>query len=103
MDLQRVFFNEYQITCQIDQAVELVSFQGPHFGDRYGIADAALNALAVQGVPLLALACTGASVYLITARGKSGFGPRGAGTGLYDPRKREEVRLKNEFTPAKGY
>ncbi|MGC1404062.1 MAG: hypothetical protein WA974_14175 [Thermodesulfobacteriota bacterium] len=84
-DLQQAFFNEYQITCQIDQAVELVSFQGPHFGDRYGIAAGALKALAVQGVPLLAFACTGASVYLITPEGKAGLAREALGQAFMTP------------------
>jgi len=54
---------------RVDNPVELVYFQGPHYGDRYGIAGAAVTALAEQGVPLLAVVCTGASVYLITPKG----------------------------------
>ena len=51
--------------------VELLYFQGPHFGDRYGIAAAAWTALSRGSVPVLALACTGASVYLILPEGKT--------------------------------
>jgi hypothetical protein len=87
IDLQQVFFNEYRITCQIDQAVELVSFHGPHFGDRYGIADGALNALAAQGVPLLAFACTGASVYLVTPEGKAGLAREALGQAFMTPER----------------
>lgn len=61
----------FQAPWRVDPAVELVYFQGPHYGDRYGIADAAINALAVQKVPVLALVCTGASVYLIVPEGKA--------------------------------
>jgi hypothetical protein len=50
-------------------AVELVYFQGPHFGDRYGIARAALNALNACGVAPVAMVCSGASVYLMTGPG----------------------------------
>lgn len=52
-------------TCRVDIGVELVYFQGPHFGDRYGIADAALRALAAQKLQVLAVTCTGSSVYLV--------------------------------------
>ena len=45
--------------------VELISFQGPHFGDRYGIADTAFKALDVQGVPILITVCSGAAVYIV--------------------------------------
>jgi hypothetical protein len=54
---------------RIDSPVELVYFQGPHYGDRYGIAGTAVAALAQHDVPLLAVVCTGASVYLITPKG----------------------------------
>jgi aspartokinase len=45
--------------------VELISFQGPHFGDRYGIADTAFKALDGQGVPTLITVCSGAAVYIV--------------------------------------
>jgi hypothetical protein len=54
---------------RVDNRVELVYFQGPHYGDRYGIAGAAVTALVQHGVPLVAVVCTGASVFLITPKG----------------------------------
>ncbi len=42
----------------------LIHFYGPHFGDRYGIADAALRALTDCGVPILAISCSASSIYL---------------------------------------
>ncbi len=54
---------------RIDDAVELVTLQGPHYGDRYGILCAALKALADHGTPVLALSCAAASVSLIFRRG----------------------------------
>jgi aspartokinase len=45
--------------------VELISFQGPHFGDRYGIAHTAFKALDDQGIPILVAACSGAAVYIV--------------------------------------
>ncbi|MFZ7112949.1 MAG: hypothetical protein ACOWYE_14790 [Desulfatiglandales bacterium] len=48
-----------------DSPVEMIHFQGPHFGDRYGILDIALDALSRGGIPVLAAACTGASISLI--------------------------------------
>ena len=50
--------------------VELISFQGPHFGDRYGIADTAFKALARQGVPILITVCSGAAVYIVLPENK---------------------------------
>ncbi len=56
---------------RVDADVELVYFQGPHFGDRYGIADAAFGALLLAEVPVLAAACTGASVYIVLPKGSA--------------------------------
>ena len=50
--------------------VELISFQGPHFGDRYGIADSAFKALDGQGVPVLITVCSGAAVYIVLPKNK---------------------------------
>jgi hypothetical protein len=66
------FFDRYQVRWHLEPAVELVYFQGPHYGDRYGIASAALSALVLQEVPVLAVVCTGASVFLILPLGKGG-------------------------------
>lgn len=45
--------------------LELISFQGPHFGDRYGIADTAFKVLDDHKIPILFAACSGAAVYLV--------------------------------------
>jgi hypothetical protein len=50
---------------RVDADVELVYLQGPHYGDRYGIADAAFGALINAKVPVLAAACTAASIYIV--------------------------------------
>lgn len=54
------------LDIQIASPVELVYFHGPHFGDRYGIADTALGTLRRKGLPILAAGCTGASVYIVS-------------------------------------
>ncbi len=54
------------------EPVDLITFHGPHFGDRYRILQAALNCLEMDRVPLRAAACTGASISLVF--------PAGAGT-----------------------
>lgn len=51
--------------------VELVYFHGPHYGDRYGIAVAAMKALTQHHVPVLSFACSGASVYIVVPNGQS--------------------------------
>jgi aspartokinase len=51
---------------------ELIFFQGPHFGDRHGIADVTVEALAGKGVEMTAIVCSGACVYIVLPEGKSG-------------------------------
>lgn len=53
--------------------VDAICFQGPHFGDRYGIMDFTFKALAHGQVPLLAATCSVATVYLVLP---AGWGPR---------------------------
>jgi len=45
--------------------VELLYFFGPHFGDRFGIAEFTFNALGQCNIPLIASVCSGSSVYLV--------------------------------------
>ena len=56
---------EFEKNFTLTSPVGLISFQGPHFGDRYGIADAAFKTLDDQGIPILIAACSGAAVYIV--------------------------------------
>ena len=58
-------------SIHIISPVEMIHFQGPHFGDRYGIVDTAFNALNKAAISILAAACTGASIYLVLPEKKS--------------------------------
>lgn len=49
--------------------VDLITFHGPHFGDRYRILQTALDCLARGRVPLHAAACAGASISLVFPAG----------------------------------
>jgi hypothetical protein len=51
--------------------VEMVFFQGPHFGDRYGIVDTTLAALAARGLRVTALVCSGSCIYVVLPEGGS--------------------------------
>lgn len=48
--------------------VGIIFFHGPHFGDRYGIAEAAFSAISKAGIQLIASGCASSSVYLILAQ-----------------------------------
>nr|NJM03748.1 hypothetical protein [Desulfobacula sp.] len=52
--------------------VELLSFYGPHFGDRYGIMSRAMSCLSRHGIPVLQAGCTGASIALALPKGRGG-------------------------------
>jgi hypothetical protein len=72
--------------------VDLVYFHGPHYGDRYGIAAAALRALSEHNVPALSFACSGASVYIVVAGGTADSACQALSTAFIVP-TRESSRL----------
>ncbi|RLB94281.1 MAG: hypothetical protein DRH26_01650 [Deltaproteobacteria bacterium] len=49
---------------------ELLSFHGPHFGDRHSIISRALNCLSQKFIPVLRADCTGASIGIILPEGR---------------------------------
>ncbi|MFW6115196.1 MAG: hypothetical protein ACOC6E_02740 [Thermodesulfobacteriota bacterium] len=55
-------------SCRYIYPVGIIFFYGPHFGDRYGIADAAFSAVSKEGIQLIASGCVSSSVYLIMAQ-----------------------------------
>jgi hypothetical protein len=57
------------IGLQAKTSVDVIFFQGPHFGDRYGIMDYTFKALAPGQVPLLAVTCSAATIYLVVPAG----------------------------------
>ena len=57
--------NSGSCDLRVETGVELIYFNGPHFGDRYGIADAALQALRRAEVRPLGVVCASASVYIV--------------------------------------
>jgi aspartokinase len=56
---------------QRTSASEMVFFQGPHFGDRYGILDAAVRGLVARGIGMKATVCSGSCIYMVLPEGKS--------------------------------
>lgn len=48
---------------------ELLSFHGPHFGDRHSIISRALNCLSQKSIPVLQTGCTGASIGIVLPKG----------------------------------
>ena len=62
--------NETAGNLQVAEPVELIYLHGPHFQDRYGIAEAALRPLANAGIPILSAGCAGTSVYIVVAENR---------------------------------
>lgn len=52
-------------TMERHDAVELLYFHGPHFQDRFGIAEAALGCLQKKNINVLVAGCAGTSIYLV--------------------------------------
>lgn len=63
--------NDFLPVPEIDHPVELITFQGPHYGDRYGIADAAFTPFAENNLAVLASACTGAGIYIVVPQNRA--------------------------------
>lgn len=49
--------------------VGIIFFYGPHFGDRYGIADATFSSLSKAGITVIASGCSSSSVYVVVLQG----------------------------------
>ncbi len=60
--------NEDATSLQVVESVELIYLHGPHFQDRYGIAEAALRPLFDAGIPILSAGCAGTSVYIVVSK-----------------------------------
>ena len=45
--------------------VAIIFFHGPHFGDRYGIADATFSTLSNADIEVVASGCSSSSVFLV--------------------------------------
>ncbi len=50
---------------EVRENAEMISFHGPHFGDRYGIADKALGRLGDSHIPVWMAGCVGATVSVV--------------------------------------
>jgi aspartokinase len=68
-DLQSVIVNDHSTHVVYDDNVDMVAFHGPHFQDRFGIAERVLTVLHENGIPLISSGCTGTSVNITVAAG----------------------------------
>lgn len=61
-DIESLVVNDLAGSTEFREKAEMVSFHGPHFGDRYGIADKAIGSLKSAGVSVWLAGCVGATV-----------------------------------------
>lgn len=59
------------VGIEVISPVDMISFQGPHFGERFGILDAAFQALSSKKIRVIASVCSMSCVYLILETGES--------------------------------
>ncbi|MBU1565952.1 MAG: hypothetical protein KJ630_10030 [Proteobacteria bacterium] len=62
--------NEDTSFLQVVTPVELIYLHGPHFQDRYGIAEAAFSPLYKADIPILSAGCAGTSVYIVVHKNR---------------------------------
>jgi aspartokinase len=48
--------------------VGIIYFHGPHFGDRYGIAEATFSTLSEEDIEIVASGCSASSVFVVLAQ-----------------------------------
>ena len=60
--------NSNQTLHKYIHPVSIIFFHGPHFGDRYGIANATFSSLSKAGMKIIASGCSSASVFLVLAQ-----------------------------------
>jgi len=65
LKIEKAVESEANTSCTFNFPVEVVVFHGPHFQDRYGIANAAFDVLQKAGLPVLASGCSGTSMYIV--------------------------------------
>jgi hypothetical protein len=85
--------------------VDVISFQGPHFGDRHGIADYTLTALKQHEVDIMGMTCSVSGISLVLPRGRGRAAEAALRAAFEIPRKsssraRPKAKLKNGLMPA---
>lgn len=68
--IRAILTGDFNLGYFKNEKVDLVTFHGPHFHDRYGIAERVFVALQKVGIDLLLSGCTGTSVHLVVGVGQ---------------------------------
>jgi hypothetical protein len=64
-----IFPKEMIPCCHFLSFADMISFHGPHFGDRYGIAAHAFAAMRHRSTPVLLMGCVGSSISMVVPSG----------------------------------
>lgn len=67
---------EQETDFTLKHPVEILYLFGPHFQDRFGIADIAFNALTRNKIDILVSGCSGTSMYFVTPENQSSDGQK---------------------------
>ncbi len=68
--LEKSCNTRFSVSIRLHQPVDILFFHGPHFQDRYGIAETVFRSLQHSPISLHAVGCTGTSVYLALNTGE---------------------------------
>lgn len=71
---KKLISDNRDIQYSVRKPVEMLYLHGPHFQDRYGIADIAFSAFAENNCELLLCGCAGTSMYLVLPKEKAQTG-----------------------------
>jgi hypothetical protein len=66
-----IFPKDMSPSCHFMASSDIISFHGPHFGDRYGIAAHAFAAMRHRSIPVLLMGCVGSSITIVVPAGMS--------------------------------
>lgn len=68
---ESILANAKETNIILSDPVDVLFFHGPHFQDRYGIAETAFTSLDMDQVDLLLTGCTGTSIYMVVKAGQA--------------------------------
>lgn len=84
---------EPSTSINVHQPVDLLFFHGPHFQDRYGIAETAFGAIDLNRVSVHTIGCTGTSVYIVADGGQGPLVHKMLSDAFTVPKEHKEKKL----------
>ena len=75
--------------------VDVISFHGPHYGDRYGIADCTISTLRQHNITIIGMTCAIAGISIVLPPGIGERAKEVLSTVFEIPRTTSSIRRKN--------